>query len=208
MKNNFLLILGIIVILSGSHRLNAENAGTQVNTPPEQILQTITLKDGTVLKGHLRAVTGDEYVVETTELGQVRVPVQKISSITTGQTALPQAPILPDNSGQLPTTLNNLLTSQPQLTGSMGQAQQTILNDPEMMAEIQTLLSDPEIMNLLQDKSVMQDIMGLNPTTIQNNPNIQTLMQTPKMQNILNKLIQKTGAPSTNASTTPTIIPQ
>ena len=76
------------------------------------------------------------------------------------------------------------------------------------MAEILTILQDPEIVNLLQDKSVMQDVMSMNPTSIQNNSSIQALMQNPKMQNILDKLNQKMGNPGTSpVPLSPTAIP-
>lgn len=172
MKQTILLVL----ILFGG----ALNAGAQA------AIQTITLKDGTVLKGTLSDVAESHYVISTSNLGEVRVPVEDVVSITTGQQpSLPASPTatipLPSLGGQSP-------------MGNFSQIQQAVLSDPKMMAEIQTLLSDEKIMNLLQDKSVMQDLMTMDPLIIQKNSAIQALMQDPKMQALMEMLSSQTGS--------------
>ena len=166
--------------------------------------QTITLKDGTVLKGHLSAVSDNDYVISTANLGQVHVAADEILSITSGQppagqpsSSVMSAPLASQS------TLNNLLSNQPQLMGQVSQTQQQILNDPQVMDEIRTALNDPEILQLLQDKSVMQDVMSFDPNRIQNNSNIQALMQNPKMQDILNLISGKMGGAQPSANSPP-----
>ena len=157
-----------------------------------QKTQTITLKDGTVLKGHLKDISGEHYIIETANFGQVQILTTNVVSITTGN-ASPQPVNL--SSPQMPAFKSPSLGGQSQLMGQASQMQQNILDDPQMMAEVQKILSDPEIMAVLQDQNVMQDIMSMNPQTIQNNPSLQSLMQNPKMQSLLNMLQQKQGTP-------------
>jgi hypothetical protein len=186
----FLIILGLSIIWTASAFAQSNEAAS----PP---LQTITLKDGSVLKGHLSAVSGDHYTVETANMGEVQVPVAKVSSITTGSQPAGQVPSASGNN-QMP-VMNNPLAGQSQFGGNVSQAQQQILKDPEIMGEIQTMLTDPDLVKLLQDKSVMQDIMSMDQTKIQNNPNIQALMDNPKMQAILTKLMGKMGGSNGSA---------
>ena len=199
------MILGFAVILVGSPLIHAE-PNENASSTGSPAIQTIAFKDGTVLKGNLSAVADGYYIIDTVNLGQVRVPVEKVASITAGGVTTPQAvpqvtlPAGTSESTSTQSAINNLLASQPQLAEPISQAQKNILNDPQMMAEIQTMLQDPKIMNLLKDKSVMQDVIGMNPETIQNNPNIQALMQNPKMQNLLNQLSEKMGTRGTSSS--------
>ena len=194
MKIIFILLFWGMVSFSyaQTHELNPE-AGTSVP------IQTITLKDGTVLKGHLSAVAGDFYTVETTNLGQVTIPAGNVFSITTQSQPAPTPSSLPpmDNGQPMP-AFNNLLTTQPQFAGQAAQAQE-MLKDPEVMAEVQNVFNDPQLMALFQDKTVMQDLMSMDPNKVQNNPNIQALLQNPKMQAILSKLMGKmTASPNQN----------
>ena len=187
MKTNFILVLGFAGMLSCAPLALAEdNAAAGEGA---QKTQTITLKDGTVLKGQLKDISEEHYVIDTTNLGQVKVLAENIVSITSGA-VLPQPSS--GSSPQMP-AFNNPLGGQSQLMGQASQMQQSILGDPQMMAEVQKILSDPEIMALLQDQNVMQDIMSMNPQTIQSNSKIQAMMQNPKLQNLLNMLQQKQG---------------
>ena len=188
MKANFILILGFVGMLSCAPLAVAEDTAAEDGA---QKTQTITLKDGTVLKGQLKDITDGHYIIDTVNFGQVQILATNVVSITAGN-ALPQ-PVSEPSTPQIPNFTNPFGGGQSQLMGQASQMQQSIMGDPQMMAEVQKILGDPEIAAILQDPKVMQDVMSMNPQTIQNNPNIQSLMQNPKMQQLLNLLMQKQG---------------
>ena len=81
MRNTHLMILGFVTILVSSPLVHAQpNANAPSTESPA--VQTITFKDGTVLKGNLSAVADGYYIIDTVNLGQVRVPVEKAQSWT------------------------------------------------------------------------------------------------------------------------------
>ncbi len=163
----------------------------QQTIPATKPLQTITLKDGTILKGHLIKVMNDTYVIQTEHMGDVQVNVGDLANITTGNTPLP--------SSSTPSVSATPMAGNPSgspmggMTGPGSQLQQQLLADPEIQADIRELLKDPETMNLFMNGNLMQDALSMDPDKIKNNQNMQQLMQNPKMQDIIQKINQKIG---------------
>lgn len=149
------------------------------------------LSDGTILKGKLIGLRKDDgaYLIETTDLGTVAVQAENVVRMDNPPTAIQipttQMPVPQNLSAQL----QNGSTKQ-----AVQQMQSIIVSDPNIMASLQELMADPEIMAIFQDPSLMQDLMSMDPSTIQSNPNIQKLMQNPVMQQIIQKAGQKMTA--------------
>ena len=160
--------------------------------PANKPLQTITLKGGTVLKGHLVKIENDSYAIETEHMGQVQVNVANIANITNGGTppVTSQTPSLPTTMTGNPTG-NSMNVPSPQ--GNVGAIQQQLMADPDIQTSVQDLVKDPEIQKLLTSGNLLQDAMSMDPAKIQNNPNIKDLMQSPKMQQLMQKINQKYG---------------
>lgn len=143
-------------------------------------LQSIALKDGTVVKGFLKAVVDGDYVIQTQNLGELKIPAAEIASITA-------AGLTPANT-PIPS-----LNSSPSFEGMVRNIQQKYLSDPAITADLQALASDPEIMNLILDPGVFNAIMSMDPNTIQNNPGVQKMLQNPKIQKLMQEIKEKLG---------------
>ena len=149
----------------------------------QQPTQTITLKDGTAIKGHLSSVANGSYTIENETMGQVKIPAEQIVSINAAA-ANPAASTITNSDGKLsPESFNSVKTN--------------IMQDPQIMDLIQDLLKDPAIAEMLKNPSLLQDALSMDPQRIGNNPDVQKLMQNPTMQEILKVTAQKMQDSST-----------
>ena len=144
-----------------------------------QSSKTITLKDGSIVKGDVVRFQNNIYTIMTAGLGQIDIPDSQIVSI-----AAPGAN--PTNSSQPFSSSGN-----PELKGQVQQMQNSVLSDPKMVGEIQKLMEDKEIMAILSDKNFVNDMMSYDPNRIQANQKTKTLMQNPQIQNLINQINQK-----------------
>ena len=141
-------------------------------------LKTITLTDGTILKGKLLSFQNGIYTVETTRLGQVRIKDADIASIASGSTAPSAAAI-----------------SSPQNPGQIQTIQSQLLSDPEIIQDLQTIAQDPQMIELFSDKDFMSAVLSNDPEKIKQHPNSQVMMQNSKFQELLQKIQNKFDAP-------------
>lgn len=139
-------------------------------------LQTITLKDGTSIKGHLSGVANGSYTVDNATMGQIKIPAEQVISINASE-ATPSSLTISANEKLSGTAFNGLHSS--------------MMQDPQIMNLIQEMIQDPSVAELLTDPALMQDALTMDPQKIQNNPAVQKLMQNPKMQEILQATAQK-----------------
>lgn len=140
-----------------------------------QSTKTITLKDGSVIKGAVTQLADGIYTLETSNLGKITVPEAEVVSITAEAAPAPQE----GNTGSAS------LKSQAQ------EIQTNLLSDPSIMAEIQNIMQDPEIRGVLSDPAFMQAIMSYNPDQIQQSEKTQYLLQNPKFQSLMEKIRKK-----------------
>ena len=142
--------------------------------------KTISLKDGSVLKGKILELTNGKYKVETNNVGTLEIKDEDIVSIMVGDLPTPT-----------PTNTNNNTTNTTPPSGFQSQMQQfqsQLMTNPNAMSGIMGLANDPSITAILSDPSIAKDIMSYDPEKIKNNPKIQELMQNPKMQELINSL--------------------
>ena len=152
-----------------------------------QSVKTITLKDGSVIKGNVLQLADGVYTLETGNLGKVTVPESDILSIATESAPAP-APA-PANTGD---------AANASLKGQVQEVQASLLSDPEVMAEIQNIMQDPEIRGVLSDPAFMQAIMSYDPNQIQQNEKTKYLLQNPKFQSLMEKIQKKIPSTSSN----------
>lgn len=148
----------------------------QESTTQDPPLQSITLKDGTVLKGYLKAVEGDHYIIQSTQMGQISIPASGVTSMT---------PISAGNQDS-----SQASNSSP-LQGVTQDVQNKYLKDPDILSDAQDLAKDPEFMSLMMDPTFLQALMSKDPAQLQNHPSMQKIMQNPKMKEIMDKIRQK-----------------
>ena len=155
-------------------------------------LQTITLKDGTQLKGKLTSVKDGIYTIQTFNLGTLTVNENQIVSVSSqliADQAATASQLVPAQSAQQPQFNKSELAVQAQLL------QKQFLADPKIMQEIQNLMNDEEVKTILTDPEVMKAVMSYDPNTIAGNEKIKKLMENPKIKSLMN-LIQQNFAAS------------
>ena len=149
-----------------------------------QNLKIITLKSGSTLKGKVIQLKDGVYTVETSDLGLMQIPEANIISILSPQTADSQYP---------PSSGNNSL-QKAQIKNRVDQIQESILTDPELMMDIQNIIADEEIQAMLSDPKLLNDVLSYDPEKIEQNKSAQDLMQIEKMQEFMEKILQKMPA--------------
>ena len=150
-----------------------------------QSAKTITLKDGSVIKGAVTQLADGVYTLETDNLGKITVPESEIVSIT---------------AESAPAPANTENTASASLKGQVQEIQTNLLSDPEVMTEIQNIMQDPEIRGVLSDPAFMQAIMSYDPNQIKQNEKTQHLLQNPKFQSLMEKIQKKLGSASTQVT--------
>ena len=139
--------------------------------------QVITLKDGSQIKGELVAVGGGVYTIHTAAMGDVKVNVSQVASISNAA-AMPAPAASADNN----------------FDQKVQAAQHRLMSDPQMMMQIQEMIKDPEMMQLLTDPSVSQAVMSRDLKALQSNPKAQQLINNPKMRGLMEQM--KSGSSS------------
>lgn len=134
--------------------------------------KTISLKDGTVLKGAVTGMQDGEYTISTAKFGDIKVADSEVLSISDGSAAAPA---------------NNAMQNQ------MQEMQQMLLSDPAIMADLQKLAENPEIMQMMSDPAFMQDIMSYDPDRVMQNENTRKLLEVPAMKSLMEKMAGKMG---------------
>lgn len=134
--------------------------------------QTITLKDGSQIRGELTGVAGGIYTVQTPTLGEVKISSSEVASISNG------APVAVQHQ-QAPTV---------DLNSRVQEAQSKLMNDPAMMQQLQALAQDPELMRLLSDPELVQAVTSRNVQAVENNPKARQLMNNPKMRALMEQM--------------------
>lgn len=141
----------------------------------QEDVKTILLSDGTKIKGTIMSFNDGAYRISTSNLGEITVNdknIVSISSTDTAEAVNPQA-------------------SNTDIKNQVGQMQNMLMADPQLLQEIQGLMDDPEVMKLLEDKNFINDVMSYDPNRIESNEKTQQLMQNPKIQALMNKIHQK-----------------
>jgi len=146
--------------------------------------QTITLKDGSQIKGVLSGIQDGVYTVKTPIIGDVHVAAGDVASITNGNVPVVSSPA----NNNYASSTGPLSTSSNTMDQQIAAGQKQLMSNPDSMATLQEMMQDPEIMQALQDPALVQAVTSHNYAAVQSNPKIQALMSNPKMQALLQKL--------------------
>jgi len=148
--------------------------------------QTITLKDGSQIKGVLAGIDNGVYTVKTPIIGDIHISAADVASITNGD--------VPVAAAQAPAAQ----ASAPNMDAQVEANQKQLMSNPQSMATLQEMMQDPEIAQALQDPSLVQAVTSHDYAAVQSNPNVQKLMSNPKMKALLQQLAsqQQQNTPS------------
>lgn len=149
-----------------------------------EALKTITLKDGTVIKGTITEFKDQTYSIQTNNLGLIRVKDSDIVGINLEGSA-------PGAQQNTPLNAQSNPLSQADFKNQVQQVQGTVLSDPKIMSDIQNLLNDEKIRNILSDPKFINEVMSYDPEKIKNNDKVHQLMDTPEMQKLMQKIENK-----------------
>jgi hypothetical protein len=133
--------------------------------------KTITLQDGSRVKGNIVSMDNGFYTVETPSMGEVRIADSDIASIAAGEG--PDQPQMPSNIAATP---------------EFQSVQAKVVGNPEIMGEIQNLMQDPEVMSVISDPGFIAAVQSGNTTELQSDPRLQRLIENPKIQLLIEKI--------------------
>jgi hypothetical protein len=155
-------------------------------------LKSITLKDGTIIKGMVTKFENGVYSIHSEKLGEITVKDDDVGIIQSDQFSQSATPL------SAPAVAGSLVPSS-DIRSQVQRMQGTLLSDPTIMQEIQQLVSDPEIQKLMSDQNFVADMLSMDQTKMQNSPKLQEMLTNPKVQRLM-ELIQA-KFPTTTGST-------
>ncbi len=142
--------------------------------------QTITLMDGSVIKGQIVGASGSDFVIKTSNLGTISIPQSQVSEISRQSSGAQQ--------GNQPAVSANAMASSQQ----MQQMQSMLMSNPKIMETVQELLTDPEVVALLEDPEVSKAVQnGADPTSLMSNPAFMKIMSHPKIQAVIQEAVME-----------------
>jgi hypothetical protein len=156
-------------------------ANTMVLADQEE--QTITLKDGSQIKGVLTKIDGGVYTVKTPIIGDVHVAVGDVSSITNGPASA--GPPSSRDPGPVPSAGSSSMDQQ------IASSQKQLLSDPKSVGILQEMAGNPEIMQALQDPALVEAVKNHDYAAVQSNPAVQRLIDNPEFHALLEKLAEQ-----------------
>jgi hypothetical protein len=142
--------------------------------------QTITLKDGSQIRGNLVGINGGKYTIHTAALGDVTVNSGHVATITNGA---PQHNLPAQGATTAPVNQGNADINQ-----KIQEAQAKLMSNPALMQQVASLAQDPELMQLLSDPELMRAVTSHDVAAIEASPKAKALMNNPKMKALMDQL--------------------
>jgi hypothetical protein len=136
---------------------------------------TVTLKDGTVIRGEVKSLQDGVYTVQSESAGTLHIRSDQIRSI--------------DEAEQRPTASAASPSGTPPSGASAVDAAKSLISqDPNLLTAVLGLQSEPEVIAALADPVVAKAIADGNYAALATNPKIVALMQNPKVRAIIEAL--------------------
>ena len=137
---------------------------------------TVTLKDGTVIRGDVKSLQDGIYTVESASAGTLHIRSDQIRSIdeadppSSSESAAPPSGVPPSGAR------------------AADAAKSAITQDPGLLTAVLGLQSEPEVVAALADPVVAKAIADGDYAALASNPKIVALMQNPKVRAIIEAL--------------------
>ena len=137
---------------------------------------TVTLKDGTVIRGEVKSLQDGVYTVESESAGMLHIRADQVRSIDETDRRAPAD------------TATRPSSAPPSGASAVDSAKSLISQDPNLLTAVLGLQSEPEVVAALADPSVAKAIADGDYATLASNPKIVALMQNPKVRAIIEAL--------------------
>jgi len=130
-------------------------------------LQYIQLVDGSELRAEVISFSADTYILRSTSLGEVKIPADKIRTISTQPKAA---------------AANSVAPTATSGGSAMDNIRQSLMEDKNAMTNIESLQDDPVVKDILNDEATMRAINSGDLSALMNNPKIKALMENPAIR--------------------------
>lgn len=140
--------------------------------------QTITLNDGSVIKGEVVSLTDGFYTINTPSLGQTKIAAVQVASINSSGNYAPPADA--NVSGAI--------------DDKVEEVKRSMLSNPEMVNDLQELVKDPQVMKIITNPALLQAVTNKDVNAINNNPDAKALADNPKVHALIEKLQAQSAA--------------
>ena len=137
---------------------------------------TVTLKDGTVIRGEVKSLQEGVYTVESDSAGTLHIRADQVRSI---EEADPRPP---------PESAESISGAPPSGASAVDAVKSSISQDPKLLTAVIGLQNEPEVVAALADPSVAKAIADGDYAALASNPKIVALMQNPKLRAIVDAL--------------------
>jgi len=132
-------------------------------------LQYIQLVDGSELRAEVISFSADTYTLRSTSLGEVKIPADKIRTISTQPKA---------------TAANSVAPTATSGGSAMDNVRRSLMEDKNAMTKIESLQDDPVVKDILNDEATMRAINSGDLSALMNNPKIKALMENSAIREI------------------------
>ena len=122
-------------------------------------VQYIEFSDGSRVRAEVISLDEGVYTLRSEMLGEMRIPADRIKSISTRELA--------------GTAAAPGLSTQAQINSM----RESLLQDPNALAKIQSLQNDPLVKEILSDEAAMRAINSGDLETLSNDPRFKALME-------------------------------
>ena len=147
----------------------------------EPAVQTVRLKDGSVVTGRVLSLAKGLYTVETSSMGIISVKQEDVVAIVAG-------------SGAVPSSLEEVWQSAPATAGISSEAmqgyQQKIMSNPQVMQDLQALVNDPEIVAIVSDPELQAAIMKKDLSALQKSDKFRKFATHPTILKMVGEVTQ------------------
>jgi hypothetical protein len=134
---------------------------------------TVTLQDGTVIRGEVKSLQDGVYTVESESAGTLHIRADQIRSIDETDRHPPPASAAPPSSAPA------------SAASAVDAAKSLIAQDPNLLTAVLGLQSDPQVVAALADPVVAKLIADGDYAALASNPKIVALMQNPKVRAVI-----------------------
>jgi len=189
-----------VICLCGGNGAVAQVTGGAVRPAvnPAQSVATVTLRDGTLLKGRVSSLQNGLIRLETRQLGTLNVPVSSVQSIVYSNSGAGSG----NGRGRRLNGAGRRSTSMGGTTGrGNGRTQingadlqglmQFIAASPELMQSVTALQEDPEIQAVVRDPAIQRAVQSGNLMQLMKNPKILSLLRNRKLKALSQRIARQ-----------------
>jgi hypothetical protein len=140
----------------------------------------VALKDGSTIRGRLLETRDHKLWIHTESMGPLSIDLENVARMVTPSGTASQRLSEP--------TSASAITGRAEQQTSMDVVKSSLMSNPDVLAAMMTLVDDPEVLHLALDPDLQAAIASGNLTAASQNPNLQELLNHPKIRAIMDRL--------------------